>query len=105
MNYVVISGTVYGDITKEYKDSGTVCKFKVKNLYFSPSRQNNEVTYIRCIAYGNLAEYCNNELYEGESIIVTGRIHHKYYKTDKMDINMFYVACNTVSRLEQEEYN
>lgn len=105
MNYVVVSGKVHGEIIKEYKENTTMCKFKVKNIYFSPSRQNNEVTYIRCIAYGSLAEYCNNELYEGEDVIITGRIHHRYYKAEGKDINMFYIACNTVSRLEQEEYN
>lgn len=106
MNHITISGIVVGDIIQELNRETYTCKFKIKNIYFSPTKKNNETTYIRCIAYGSLGRYCYNELYEGANIIVTGRILNRCYIPDNKStaINILYIGCNTVSKLDQLDY-
>lgn len=105
MNYCVVSGKIIGDIISEMDKEMKCCKFKIKNLYYTPSKSANETTYIRCIAYGALAEYIYNEMWEGCNVLVTGRVLHRHYISNNQPIDLMYVGCNTVSKLEQEEYS
>lgn len=104
MNNIVISGIVVGDIIQELSNDRQCVKFKLRNLFFSPSLKNNQTTYIDCICYGSLARYCYNELYENASILITGRLMSKHYIVDNRGFWKMYVQCNTVTKLEQEEY-
>lgn len=105
MNMCVISGKIVGDIENNQNGTMSCCKFNIKNLYYKPTKSSNEKTIIRCICYGSLADYVYNELYEGADIIVTGRILNRHYITNNTHIDRMYVGCNTVSKLEQEEYS
>lgn len=105
MNHVTLSGEIVGDIIQELDKTTKTVKFKIKNLYFSPTKKNNEVTYIRCIAYGSLASYCYNELYEGAKVLITGRVLNRHYIVNNSSIDILYIGCNTVSKLDQEEYD
>jgi len=105
MNQVVISGKIVGEINSELKNEMKVCRFKLKNMYYIDKNSKQEITIIRCIAYGALAEYCYNELYEGANILITGRVLHRHYISNNQPIDLMYVGCNTVTKLEQEEYS
>lgn len=104
MNYCVVSGKIVGEICFSTSDNMNKVTFNINNLYYSPNKSATEKTIIRCICYGALADYVNNELYEGANILVTGRVLSRFYKTEKTNINRLYIGCNTVTRLEQEEY-
>lgn len=104
MNYVTISGKIVGDIVSELDKEMRCCKFKLKNLYYSPTKTATEVTIVRCIAYGGLAEYIYNEMYEGCDVVITGRVLHRHYVSNNTAIDVMYIGCNTVSKLEQGEY-
>lgn len=105
MNYCVVTGTVEGDIIQELNDNNTyITKFIIKNQYYSPIKNNKETTTIRCICYGSLARYCNNELYTGANVIVTGRVLNRHYFLNNTHIDRLYLGCNTVSKLDQLDY-
>ena len=105
MNQVIISGKITGDINCELDKNVTTTKFKLLNMVYSPNRSSMIKTIVRCITYGALAEYVNNELYEGCNVICTGRIQYRRYLSNNTAIDLMYVMCNTVSILEQEEYS
>lgn len=104
MNTVIISGKIE-TITSELDKNTTTCKFKLLNQAYSSNRCNMVKTIVRCICYGALAEYVNNELYEGCNVICTGRIQYRRFISNNIPIDIMYVACSTVSVLEQEEYS
>lgn len=104
MNYCTISGTITGEICSTISEDMDKTTFNIKNLYYSPLTKATEKTIIRCICYGGLADYVNNELYEGANVLVTGRILSRFYKTEKTNVSRLYIGCNTVTKLEQEEY-
>ena len=104
MNYCVISGQIVGDIVSELDREKSCCKFNIKNLYYKPNVSASEKTIIRCICYGALADYVYHELYEGANILVTGRVLSRHYVSNGVHIDRLYVGCNTVTKLEQEEY-
>lgn len=105
MNYCVITGKIDGDIISELDREISCTKFNLKNLYYKPNVSATERTIIRCICYGALADYVNNELYEGANIIVAGRILSRHYIANGAHFDRLYIGCNTVSLLEQEEYD
>lgn len=105
MNYCVVSGKIIGDIVSELDREMKCCKFNIKNLYYKPNVSANEKTIIRCICYGALAEYVYNEMYEGANVLVTGRVLNRHYVSNGVHIDRLYIGCNTVTRLEQEEYS
>lgn len=105
MNYCIVSGTIVGDIVNELDRELSCCKFNIKNLYYKPNVVASEKTIIRCICYGALADYVNNEMYEGANILVTGRVLNRHYVSNGTHIDRLYIGCNTVSLLEQEEYS
>ena len=105
MNYCVITGKIYGEIVNELGADLSCTKFNLKNLYYKPNVSATEKTIIRCICYGALADYVNNELYEGANVIVTGRVLSRHYISNGAHIDRLYVGCNTISLLEQEEYD
>ena len=45
MNHVTLSGEIVGDIIQELDKTTKTVKFKIKNLYFSPTKKNNEVHF------------------------------------------------------------
>ena len=104
MNQVYISGKIVGDILHEYKDNVSVTKFKLQNQRYSPNSNIMLKTIIWCRCTGALADYVNSELYEGCEVICTGFIQYIKYVTNNVSIDRMYVCCNTVSKLEQEEY-
>ena len=104
MNTVIISGKIL-DITSELDKNTTTSKFKLQNMVYSPNKSSMIKTIVRCICYGALAEYVNNELYEGCNVICTGRIQYRRFISNNQPIDIMYVVCNTVSILEQEEYS
>ena len=104
MNQVIISGKIQ-TITSELDKNTTTTKFKLLNMVYSPNRSSMIKTIVRCITYGALAEYVNNELYEGCNVICTGRIQYRRYISNNTALDLMYVSCNTVSILEQEEYS
>lgn len=104
MNHVVITGKITGNIVYELDRATSMCSFNVKNLYYKNNTSTQQVTIIRCIAYGAVADYVGNELYEGCNVIVTGRVCYRRIEANNTAINQLYVGCNTVSILEQEEY-
>lgn len=104
MNYCVISGQIVGDIVSELDREKSCCKFNIKNLYYKTNVSASEKTIIRCICYGALADYVYHELYEGANILVTGRVLSRHYVSNGVHIDRLYVGCNTVTKLEQEEY-
>ena len=109
MNLVVMSGKVFGDIFKDYEDDGkssSVAKFTLENQTYSPKANKIYRTNIPVIATGALADYCYNEMYNGQEVIVTGRLLNKMFRvpdTGKM-LNRLYMVCNTISPLIQNEY-
>lgn len=105
MNYCTISGTIVGDIDTELDREMRCCKFNIKNLYWKQTVSAMEKTIIRCICYGALAEYVSNELYDGANVLVTGRIVSRHYVVNNTHLDRLYIGCNTVTRLEQEEYD
>lgn len=105
MNYVVISGQIVGNIDTELNKEMSCTKFNVKNIYYKPTTSTSEKTIIRCICYGALADYVYNELYEGANVLVTGRVLNRHYITNGVHIDRLYVGCNTVTKIEQEEYS
>lgn len=104
MNTVIISGKIL-DITSELDKNTTTSKFKLQNMVYSPNKSSMIKTIVRCICYGALAEYVNNELYENCNVICTGRIQYRRFISNNQPIDIMYVVCNTVSILEQEEYS
>lgn len=104
MNYCVVSGKILGDIEYSIAGEMTCTKFNIRNLYYAPNKSAQEKTIIRCVCYGAVADYVYNELFEGADIIVTGRILNRHYVSNGSTFNRLYIGCNTVSRLEQEEY-
>lgn len=105
MNQVVISGKISGNITHEYVNDTSVTKFTLLNMAYSNNRNTMLKTYVRCRCTGALADYVNNELYEGCNVICTGRIQFIRNIVNNTSIDRMYILCNTVSILEQEEYS
>lgn|SRR5574344_1423005 len=103
MNNTFVSGKVIGDPVEEIRDNCRITKFRIKNTVLINNKAS--MCTIRCIAYGNLATYCNNELYNEADVLVTGRICNRVYVNEQGTFNMFYIHCNTVSKLEQKEYD
>ena len=105
MNYCVVTGKIAGYIDNDLSREMRCCKFNIENLYYKPNVSASEKTLIRCICYGALADYVANELYEGANILVTGRVLSRHYIVNNTHIDRLYIGCNTVTRLEQEEYD
>lgn len=104
MNHVVITGKITGDIIYEQDRATSMCSFNVKNLYYKGNANVQQAVIVRCIAYGAVADYVGNELYQGCNVIVTGRVCYRRIEIPNSVVNQLYVGCNTVSILEQEEY-
>ena len=104
MNHVVITGKITGDIIYEQDRATSMCSFNVKNLYYRGNTSTQQAVIIRCIAYGAVADYVGNELYQSCNVIVTGRVCYRRIEIPNSVVNQLYVGCNTVSILEQEEY-
>lgn len=106
MNMCIVSGKIVGDIENSQNGTMSCTKFNIQNMRYKPTTSTMEKTIIRCVSYGALADYINNELYEGCNIVVTGNILNRRYYLDstKSYIDRLYVGCSTVSRLDQEEY-
>ena len=105
MNYAVISGKIVGDIVSDIDRDMSCCTFNIQNLYYAQTKSATDKTIIRCICYGALADYVYHELYEGANVLVTGRVLNRHYVANNTSINRLYIGCNTVTRLEQEEYS
>lgn len=105
MNYCVVSGQIIGNIDTELNKEMVCTKFNLKNLYYKSTTSATEKTIIRCICYGALADYVYNELYEGANVLVTGRVLNRHYVVNNTHIDRQYIGCNTVTKLEQEEYS
>lgn len=105
MNQVVISGKISGDIIHEYNDSVSTTKFKILNQRYSPGSGVMMKTYIWCRCTGALADYVQNEMFEGCDILITGYIQYISYVVNNTKIDRLVIHCNTVTRLEQEEYD
>ena len=67
MNNITITGEIVGDVTEELNRELYCCKFKIKNNEYSYKKSRDEVIYLDCICYGNVARYVYHELYEGQS--------------------------------------
>ena len=104
MNYLTISGEVSGDIREELNRELYCCKFKLKNMEYSQKKNNIETIYIDCICYGNLARFVYHEMYDGCKIVVTGRLITRHYIANGQGFYKYYIGCNTVTKLEQEDY-
>lgn len=105
MNNVTITGEVVSDIREELNEGLTCCKFKIKNLYYNNKKSIQEPTYIDCICYGYVAEYCLHEVYTGCKVLITGRILSRTYIVNCSRFNKMYIGCNTVTQLVQEDYS
>lgn len=106
MNHVTISGMISGDFDYTTGDNNMRClKFTLLNQEFKPSTSTKETTYIKCIAYGAVADYINSEMYDGAKVVVTGRLVHRRYLANNTHFDKMYLNCYTVTRLEQEEYS
>ena len=104
MNHITISGQVSGDIREELNKELYCCKFKLKNLYYNDKKSHLETIYIDCICYGNVARFVHTELYEGCNVLITGRILTRHYVVNGSGFYKYYIGCNTVTKLEQEDY-
>lgn len=105
MNYVVITGVVSGEPIQEItKDGILTIKFNIRNEYYATTKQIKETTHINCISYGNIARYCNNEIYDGAKVLITGRIVRRHYFINGTHIDKQYISCTNVARLDQEDY-
>lgn len=104
MNNIIISGEVVGDVREELNKELYCCKFKIKNNEYSYKKSRDEIIYLDCICYGNVARYVYNELYEGCKILITGRILTRHYVVNGSGFYKYYIGCNTVTKLEQEDY-
>lgn len=104
MNLVVISGKICSNIDMGLDGESSRCRFKIKSQYFSPSRGARLTTIVPCIAYGAVADYCYNEMWAGCDVIITGAILFQRYEVNGKTFDRMYIRCNTISKLEQEEY-
>lgn len=104
MNLVVISGKIASEIEMGVEGEASRCKFKIKNQFYSSSKNAQLTTVIPCIAYGAVADYCYNELWEGCEVLVTGGLLFRRYLIDGKRYDRMYIRCNTISKLEQEVY-
>lgn len=106
MNHVAISGVIDGDFDYTQNENGlNRVKFTIINREYKPLSGVKETTYIKCIAYGGVADYINSEMYSGASVVVTGRLVHRRYFSNNTYFDKMYVNCHTLTRLEQEEYS
>lgn len=106
MNQVTISGMISGDFDYTQNENGlNRLKFNLINQEYKPSTNTKETTYVKCISYGAVADYINNEMYDGAKVVVTGRLVHRRYYSNNTYFDKMYLNCYTVTRLEQEEYS
>lgn len=106
MNQVTISGIIRGDFDYTIGDNSMrYLKFTLENQEFKPSTSTKEITFIKCISYGAVADYVNNEMYDGAKVVITGRLVHRRYYSNNTYFDKMYLNCYTVTRLEQEEYS
>lgn len=105
MNYCVISGKISSNIDYGIGSNERVCRFRIRNVYFKMNNSKSDAQYIPCRAYGNLAEYCNAELYPDCEVVVIGRIRISSVRLNGRLKNIMYVYCNCVTKIEHRDYD
>ena len=73
-------------------------------MEYAYKKNNIETIYLDCICYGNVARYVYHELYEDCDVLITGRMLTRHYVVNGSGFYKYYIGCNTVTKLEQEDY-
>jgi single-strand DNA-binding protein len=85
MNNIILIGNLGQDPTMRYTPAGqTVTSFSVASTHSyktASGEQREETEWFSCMAYGGLAEVCNQHLSKGQQVYVEGRLSSRTYQT------------------------
>ena len=100
LNRVEIIGHLGGDPELRYTPSGSaVTSFSVATSYKSGEKESTE--WFSIIAWGKLAETCNQYLSKGQQVYVDGRLQTRTWDDDKGKHYKAEVVANKVLFLGQ----
>ncbi len=86
LNKAMIIGNLGGDPEMRYTPSGKpLTKFQLasnRNWISAEGERKNETEWFTIIAWGKLAEICNQYLTKGQQVYIEGRIHTRKWKDE-----------------------
>lgn len=83
VNKAIIIGNLAQDPELKYLTSGiAICKFAVATNFFKKNKE-SEVEWHQIVAWGELAEICNEWLSKGSEVYIEGRIKTERWKKDE----------------------
>ena len=88
LNQIVLQGRFTRDPQLRYgKDAGNpVCRFSIATEHNYRIKGEKQISYIPCVAFGNVAENINKYFKKGSMIIVSGELAMtKYVKDEKTE--------------------
>ena len=90
MNRIIIIGNLGRDPEVRYTPTGQmVASFSVATNYRytdSQGQRRSETEWFNCMAFGKLAELCNEHLSKGQQVYVEGRLKSRTYQTRMVNL-------------------
>lgn len=103
MNLVILAGNLTRDPELRYIPSGqavTTFSMAMNRVYNDDSGNKKEtVTFIRVVAWGKLAEICNEYLKKGSSALIQGRLDSRQWEKDGVKRTSVEVIASAVQFL------
>ena len=108
INQVTLLGIITKDPELKYTKTASYpfCNVVLKSSSRIPNaktgQQTTETIYIRCYAWGKLAEWlCNGNTKKGDTVIIRGRIQSKSYRAKTgAYINSYWIMIEKIDSLE-----
>lgn len=103
MNTLILIGRLTDNAevkTTTGKNSFTVARFTlaVQDKSYKNDDNEHEVDYIKCVAYGKLADVVKQYTKKGSELLTEGKLHT--YSYENKEDKKVYMAENIVERLE-----
>ncbi len=84
LNYTIVSGRLTADPVLKYTQSGksvVTMRVAVPGGYMSEGKWIDATTFLQVVAWGPVAERCNERLAKGSPVVVEGRLKSRSWQT------------------------
>lgn len=104
-NRIILVGRISTEVTPDQTVTGKgMCHFgmAVKRGYVGSGQQ--DADYIKCIAFGKVADFISSYFYKGSAICIVGKLQSSEYKTSQGETRMSNeVIVNEASFVDTKE--
>ena len=104
LNRIVLTGRLAADPEVRYtKDEKPYSQFSVAVNRFSKDGE-SEADFIRCVAWGNLAQVCGKFLKKGRLVALEGKLHVRKFESKGQKKSSTEVAIDNLHLIDNKFY-